>query len=318
VVVKRSSIFNISVLTLLAAISFSGGCATPYASESFLGGYDEVRLSENVFRVSFSGNGYTSSKRATNLCMLRCAELALINGFKYFSLIDSSKDVSKSSFTTPSTSVTSGTYHQYGSGGSLNAVTTNYGGQTYHVSKPSSNNTIVCYKIKPSNQLVYEAQFVYDSIGTKYGLLREDDDPTPSSVPNKNPYALDRVDRNQLDEKESARFSPTVRGKNLFKPVDQNARDEKNAKGIHYEAQKFYETGENYYFGVSSLARDRSKAFKYFMKAAKLGHHEASFRVGTCILSGTGTRKNPEEAKKWLQLASERGSFKAKELLEDL
>ena len=82
--------------------------------------------------------------------------------------------VNNSTFTTPGSSVTTVTSNQLGSTGTVNAVTTNYGGQTYNVSKPSSSNTIVCYKIKPSEGFAYEAEFVYRSIGSKYGLLQEE------------------------------------------------------------------------------------------------------------------------------------------------
>jgi O-acetylhomoserine/O-acetylserine sulfhydrylase-like pyridoxal-dependent enzyme len=168
----KAIVLKTLTLSSLFSVALATGCYTPYQSKGYTGGYDEVQLAENVFRVSFEGNGYTRMDRATNLCLLRCAELTLTNGFKYFSVVTGDNSVSNSTFTTPGSSITTGTYNQSGSTGTVNAVTTNYGGQTHNISKPSSSNTIVCYKVKPSG-FVYEAQFIYKSLGLKYGLLEE-------------------------------------------------------------------------------------------------------------------------------------------------
>jgi hypothetical protein len=63
------------------------GCATQYQKVGATGGFEEKQLSRNEFVVAFSGNGYTTGQRAVDLCMLRCAELALGHGFHYFILI---------------------------------------------------------------------------------------------------------------------------------------------------------------------------------------------------------------------------------------
>jgi len=51
------------------------GCATSYQKTSFTGGYSETQLDENVFNVSFKGNGYTSRERVADFTLLRSAEL---------------------------------------------------------------------------------------------------------------------------------------------------------------------------------------------------------------------------------------------------
>lgn len=77
-----NQVFALAVVILLAA------CASPYQPEGFGGGYSETQLSENIFKVSFRGNGYTSEDRAADMALLRSAELALENGFKYFAVVD--------------------------------------------------------------------------------------------------------------------------------------------------------------------------------------------------------------------------------------
>ena len=65
---------------------------------------------------------------------------------------------------------TTGSFNSYGQ---FNAHTTNYGGQTYNISKPSTSNTIVCMKDKPAKGSVYDANFLIKSIGEKYGVNLE-------------------------------------------------------------------------------------------------------------------------------------------------
>lgn len=162
------------VLVLIVSISILG-CATSYQKNGFSGGYSETQLGENVFRISFRGNGYTNNERAEDFTLLRSAELALEHGFKYFSIIDSASYTENSIVTTPTTSYTTANayangHHAYGS-----ATTTTYGGQTYNISKPTTANTIFCYKDKPESGFFYESEFLVESISKKYLLNRNTD-----------------------------------------------------------------------------------------------------------------------------------------------
>ena len=171
-------------------------CSTRYQSSGLTGGYEELQLDENMFSVSFRGNGYTRKQKTVDFCLLRCAELTKDYGFNYFSIIDQRNDTTNSTYTTPSSSVTTGSVNSYGG---INAYTTNYGGQTYNVSKPSTANTIICFKTKPASGVSYNAEFLIKSIGGKYGIskfqapapseLQTQAQPNPnieSSVPVKN------------------------------------------------------------------------------------------------------------------------------------
>ncbi len=66
-------------------------CGTPYQPYSIAGGFSETQLDENIFRVRFNGNGYTSGARSSDFCLMRSAELCKNNGFKYFVIIDESR-----------------------------------------------------------------------------------------------------------------------------------------------------------------------------------------------------------------------------------
>jgi len=141
--IMRATMRLLSAFFLVAAVL--SGCATGYQKQSVTGGYSETQLGENIFQVSFRGNGYTRRERASDFSLLRSAEVALENGFRYFVIVESEKSTNVSTHTTPTTSNTTGTY----GGGQFAATTTTYGGQTYIISKPSATNTILCFKEKP-------------------------------------------------------------------------------------------------------------------------------------------------------------------------
>ena len=169
------TIYIASLLLFLAA------CATRYQPQGMTGGFSSTQLDANVFQVTFKGNGNTSPERANDFTLLRSAELALANGFQYFTIIDSQRYSKDSTYTTPSTATTNinantnGIANSYGNNTNYSshtqgtATTTVSGGQTYTISKPRTSNTIVCFKEKPDG-FSYNAQFIANSLREKYGL----------------------------------------------------------------------------------------------------------------------------------------------------
>jgi hypothetical protein len=160
---------KILVLAVVVALLIQG-CATTYQSSGFSGGYSETQLDENVFNVSFRGNGYTGRERVADFTLLRSAELTLEHGYNYFAVIDANSYTSNSTYTTPTTSYTTGSAYGTGNYAYGSATTTTTGGQTYNISKPSSSNTIVCFKEKPANVFTYNANFIYKNIRQKYDI----------------------------------------------------------------------------------------------------------------------------------------------------
>lgn len=147
------------------------GCASPYQPEGFGGGFSETQLDTNVFRISFRGNGLTSTDRAEELALLRSAETTLNNGFTHFALVSNQTHETTGSFSTPTQSYTTANVTAYNNSAVGMAQTTTYGGQTFVYAKPRTTNTIVCFKGKPNIQgLVYDAGFICNSIGQNYGV----------------------------------------------------------------------------------------------------------------------------------------------------
>ena len=162
---------------LLILIFLTYSCATDYQPKSFTGGYSSTKLGESIFKIHFNGNGYSNSERIEDFALLRSAEIALENDFKYFIIIDKNNSNSYSTYTTPKTNITTGNIssYNYGYGGNYNFTANSYsvGGDTYLISKPSSTNIIACFKKKPKNQtFIYDAEFISNSIRNKYNLNR--------------------------------------------------------------------------------------------------------------------------------------------------
>jgi len=147
------------------------GCATPYQKVGLSGGYSDTRLQDNVFTVNFRGNGYTSRERSSDFALLRCAELAIKNGFNFFAIEDSSQEQKTMFYKTGSTSSTYGTTNIYGNTAYSNFNTHHSGSMIVPIRKPRSSYTIFCFAEKPvENKMVFDAHYLSQSIRQKYKI----------------------------------------------------------------------------------------------------------------------------------------------------
>lgn len=153
----------------IAALVALAGCATNYQPSGFSGGFTEARLSENVVRVTFNGNGFTSPERVFNMAMLRSAQLTTQNGFQYFALADAQSSTAHSTIYTPVQSTTTATATSFGDTTTATGVTTSTGGQPIDIRKASTANLVVMFHESEGHPgMVYDAKFVCGSIGPKY------------------------------------------------------------------------------------------------------------------------------------------------------
>lgn len=153
------------VAPVLAALLAS--CASTYSQKGMFNGYSDVRLGENIFRVSFQGDGYDSRERVTDLSLLRSAEVAVQHGFAYFVIASMADNSSSATYVMPKTTQLSTTTV----GATAYGTATTYGGQSFFITYPNTTNTIVCFKERPNIQgLVYEASFVMASLKVKYDI----------------------------------------------------------------------------------------------------------------------------------------------------
>ncbi|MGE3298181.1 MAG: hypothetical protein AB7I68_12650 [Porticoccaceae bacterium] len=145
-------------------------CATGYQSTGFTGGFKDTQLAPDVFRVSFSGNAFTSSDRVQDFALLRAAELTLANNAQYFAVISSADQSRTDTHVTPGSSQTSGTVSAYGNTGHYSGTTTYSPPQMHSYYKPGVGMMIRTFQTKPEGGFVFDANFIIGSIRTKYGI----------------------------------------------------------------------------------------------------------------------------------------------------
>lgn len=69
---------------------FLSGCATSYGPKGWSGGYSDMSLGNDIYKVSFQGNESTDSETVYNFFLRRCADLSFEKGFDYFTFVDQS------------------------------------------------------------------------------------------------------------------------------------------------------------------------------------------------------------------------------------
>ena len=73
-----------ALVSIVCVIVLFSGCATPYAT---IGESSETQLARDSYRVLFSPTGYISWDLAYRAALLRCAELTIENGYRYFGVM---------------------------------------------------------------------------------------------------------------------------------------------------------------------------------------------------------------------------------------
>lgn len=137
-------------------------CATPYQPNGFRGGYSEMQLSENAYRVNFHGNGMTSEDKVAKYFLRRCADLTVLNGYDYFIIQDSHSSIAQSTIQTESGKVqTQGSLNQDFTGQYNYQETKTYTPpQSTVVNKHTRNGVVVMFKEGSQPQQSLKANIV--------------------------------------------------------------------------------------------------------------------------------------------------------------
>lgn len=97
-------------MTFAAAAALSAGlaaCATPtpyqpnLKGQSAAGGYSEIRVEPNRFRVNFAGNSLTTRETVEGYLLFRAAELTVQNGYDWFTVVDRDTDKQSRTYVEP-------------------------------------------------------------------------------------------------------------------------------------------------------------------------------------------------------------------------
>lgn len=146
---NRQLVWAVCVVSLL-------GCSTPYRPLSGRFGYDDFRISADVFEISFAGNGHTPPSVVNRYVLRRASEVTLANGFTHFVVI-SEKDESLYG--------AAGTTSGYGSASTYNGgqhATGNYSGNSLQVPFrfPAGRIRIQCTREPNANHAICARDFL--------------------------------------------------------------------------------------------------------------------------------------------------------------
>lgn len=155
---------------------FLTACATPYQKigTDISGGHAFIQLAPDVFKVSFNGNGFTESKRASDFALLRAAEITLEHNYSSFVILGEGDRSSVQNVHTEMPTYTNGTVTNYGNGTAYYTATTTPSGFDMPVVKPGHEITIRCFSGRPPAHSgeVYDAARVAADLRAKYRLTR--------------------------------------------------------------------------------------------------------------------------------------------------
>lgn len=147
------------------------GCATSYQPKGVGGGFSETQLRQDIYRVRFQGNGYTSEERAVDFTLLRCAELALESGYQFFLIFSESQTAAKAAFMNAATTGSSATINSGSDYIAGNSTSTIYNGQVFVFEFPRTLNTILLLHDPNSvDGMAYGARYIIKTIRNKYRL----------------------------------------------------------------------------------------------------------------------------------------------------
>ena len=96
--------FKTALLVGAAALLTACATATPYqpAAKAGASGYTTTQIESNRFNISFAGNSLTDRETVETYLLYRAAELAVNNGYDYFTVAEKETDKSTRVVSTPS------------------------------------------------------------------------------------------------------------------------------------------------------------------------------------------------------------------------
>ena len=161
-------------LVILAVAAAALSACTKYQPDSLMGGFSEIPLANNAYRVETRGNGYTSPAQVREITLVRGAVLTLDNGFQRFLILD------QADWEKIDTTVLPGTYQSnttvqgsmignniYGSGSTFGTYSPP---QTIQSSKP--RNAMVIYMLRegePGYEQALDPMQIIRTYGPKVG-----------------------------------------------------------------------------------------------------------------------------------------------------
>ena len=159
------------ICVALMALASLGGCATPYQPTAYAGGFDQTRVAEDAYVVTFRANGYTSPTRARDFATLRAAEIGRKLGFTHFVIVGTQDLSQLSTVNTGSVATTNGTVTATGNVATVSGTTTTLPtAVTFY--KPVVELGVKYFEGPPTGRYleVFEVQRVYSELAQRYSI----------------------------------------------------------------------------------------------------------------------------------------------------
>lgn len=116
---KVRSIATVAAIALAAGLA---ACATPtpyqpaVRGSAVSGGFSDLRIADNRFRVSFAGNTLTSRETVERYLLYRAAELTVQTGYDWFEIVDKQTDRDRRTYVEPDPFYRGSAFGTYGYG----------------------------------------------------------------------------------------------------------------------------------------------------------------------------------------------------------
>ncbi|UVC07229.1 hypothetical protein IHQ71_18660 [Rhizobium sp. TH2] len=146
----------------LAGLCILASCQTPYQDGGFAGGVTASAITNDTFRISARGNGYTAANTIQDYVLLKAAETTLASGGTHFVVLTSADATQNMTGQTPG-------YMQTNVIGNT-AYSTYTPGVTYNVVKPGQDTIIKIINVPTGISPpmgAFPAQQVFDNINPR-------------------------------------------------------------------------------------------------------------------------------------------------------
>jgi hypothetical protein len=158
-------------------------CSTTYQPTGFRGGFSEIPLSANAYRITAAGNAFTSAEKINQMALVRAAELTLQRGFYSFAVMDQQNWEKRGTIQTAPgyyNSTTSATVTGFGNRAFGTAQTTGtYSGPEYmDYSKPNTAMVVVMFR---QDEPGSDRGLLPEKILAQYGPLVGYEPPPPTA-----------------------------------------------------------------------------------------------------------------------------------------
>ena len=93
-ILDQNKVKSLKILTILALVFLHASC-TSYRRDDYFNyhGFVDKRLGRDAFMITYNGRLFIDLEKAIDFCLLRCSEITLERGYKYFRVTKSKNGI---------------------------------------------------------------------------------------------------------------------------------------------------------------------------------------------------------------------------------